>query len=172
MKENINTKELRTLLGSGNEDRILEAIQRIRFSGSPELLPAIIELTFKEKPGIVRGEAIKILNDLKDKNAVSFITEALVTYRGKDGYRDLVCACWQNGLDYSDHLDFFMDILIHDEFEIAMEAFTVIEENIHLLEGSEKQKLAAKATIATGQGDNTRSKLIRELIPLLQDTLN
>ena len=36
-------------------------------------------------------------------------------------------ACWQNGMDFSAYFEVFTDLVINEEWEIAFEAFTVIE---------------------------------------------
>ena len=41
--------------------------------------------------------------------------------------KTILTACWQNGLDFSNFLPVFIDIIINDEWEIAFEAFTIVD---------------------------------------------
>ena len=53
----------------------------------------------------------------------------------------LLTACWQNGLDFSTFLPVFIDLIIHEDWEIAFEAFTVID-NLEFLPSHEIIKIS------------------------------
>jgi hypothetical protein len=50
--------------------------------------------------------------------------------------KTILTACWQNGLDFSTFLPVFIDLVIHEDWETAFEAFTVID-NFEFLPGTE-----------------------------------
>lgn len=50
--------------------------------------------------------------------------------------KEILTACWQNGLDFSAFLPVFIDFIIREDWEIAFEAFTVID-NLEYLPGAE-----------------------------------
>jgi HEAT repeat protein len=114
-------------LNSGNESEILHAIDKIRVSGKPEYLPYLMPLLNKTSPVIVKDMALELLGDLKDPKAIPYLIDAINNEDLILCRKELVACCWQNGLDFSIQLPFFVDLVINNEFEIAFEAFTVIE---------------------------------------------
>ena len=170
-RDNLKTKELLKELTSGKEDKILSAFTAIRIRGNAELLPVIISLVFDEPTGAVRCEALNLLNDLKDKDSVPYIAAELIKHRGKNGFNNLVSSCWQCGLDFSEYLDLFADMVVKDNFETAIEAFTVIEENLHMLDSDRKIKLAENKLISFETTDEPKQRLLRELERIINENI-
>jgi len=54
------------------------------------------------------------------------IAEAIQNQKYAPELKELVASCWGNGLDYSNYLSLFVDLLIDSEFMVAFEAYTVI----------------------------------------------
>jgi hypothetical protein len=130
MNESAHGKILPSIVAkiiSGNERDILDAIDRIRNSGNPEYLPYLMSLLIQSLPESIINEVLIILGELKDQKSVPFLLEAINNNEYTSVRKELIASCWQNGLDFSDHLPFFVDLVINNEFEIAFEAFTVIE---------------------------------------------
>jgi hypothetical protein len=47
----------------------------------------------------------------------------------------LVAACWESGIDFSDRIEYFIDLSIAAPFEVSIEALSVIEEmRFHLVD--------------------------------------
>jgi hypothetical protein len=168
MEEAKLNKEWIKKLSTGREDVILHTLKELRKSGTNDLLPAIIDLLQTSRNHEIQSEVISFLNDLKNQSSVDIFIDNLNSHRGRHYFAKLVGACWQNGLDYSDHLEFFIDIVINEDYVSAMEAFTVIESNITRLEAAKREKLAEK--IERSQDKVTREKepLVEELIGIMK----
>jgi nicotinate-nucleotide pyrophosphorylase len=64
--------------------------------------------------------------NLKESDAIPLIVEAIQNQKYAPELKELVASCWENGLDYSNYLTLFVDLLIDSDFLVAFEAYTVI----------------------------------------------
>lgn len=157
-------------LKSGDDKIVLSSIEEIRLHGNIDILPALIALIFDNSSKEVQSSAINVLNDLKDPSAVPVIARSLLSFRGKNNFYALVSSCWQNGLDFSPHLNLFVDFLTDDDLEVAIEAYSVIEENIHHLDDPGKTELLELITTRINSiNDDCRINLMVKLTCLLKE---
>jgi hypothetical protein len=122
---------------SSNEKEVLKALSLISEKGYPEIITDIISLFTQSKSKLIKEQILFILNNLKNKNSVEHFMKGLLSIKNNEIKNPLISACWQNGLDFSPFLSCFADIIVKDDINNAIEAFSVIENNISLL--SEKQ---------------------------------
>jgi hypothetical protein len=117
---------LLNILVSTNLSRIVETLDEFKVSGTISDLPILIEALHQAKEAEVKSVIILIMSNLKNERSVGCLIEAIGNPRYKSELKTLLTCCWENGLDYSNHLSFFVDLLIKNDFEIAFEAYTVI----------------------------------------------
>lgn len=94
------------------------------FSQKPvqdELVTRLLE------PGITRTEQETIFAELKKRGATEPLVEAIAS-ASDEHKRILLAACWETGLDFSAHFRFMANLVMDGTFEVALEAFTVIQE--------------------------------------------
>jgi hypothetical protein len=127
MKDNRAIKLIAEKLNSENSDEVLFTINQIRNSGDPEILFFLIDLLKRTKNIQVSSAIVGLLMDLKNQAAVEEIISALKNEDLHDIRKTLLTSCWQSGLNYSKYLDFFVELFIVNDFEIAFEALTIIE---------------------------------------------
>jgi hypothetical protein len=84
----------------------------------------------------IETEIKNLLGTIKDKNTVNSFMRAIEDDKYKGIRKTILTACWQNGLDFSTFLPVFIDLVIHEDWETAFEAFTVID-NFEFLPGVE-----------------------------------
>ncbi len=130
--EKYNTIEKKWIatLGSNDPHLILPVIHEIRNSGSITLLPDLLNMVNKKTDQQVRNEILKLLSEIKSPEAAPVIAESLNTNDFGDYLPALVAACWQSGLNFSQHLKIFAGIFIRSDYMSALESFTVIEESL------------------------------------------
>ena len=121
-------KEWIQSLGSHDPDLALSAVYEIRNSGSVKILPHLFSMIHKETPVEVRTEILKLLSDIKAPEAVPYIIESLQKNDFGEFLPAFVAACWQSGLDFSDHLRIFALLFIQGDYITSLEAFTLLEE--------------------------------------------
>ena len=164
-----NINKLIKDIQSDKENIILNAINQLYTDGRVELLPYLIKLYFVSKSENVRREILELLNNLKDKHACPYLIDAVIKYRGQESYHNIVSSCWQSGLDYSEYLKVFIDLVIEQDLFSAVEAFSVIEGNISELSPPEREKHAIYIRSKLGIVSEDRKKLVKELLHVVQN---
>ncbi len=164
-------KEIQKKLETGDTNQIINTLKEIRTSGKALIIPLIIEVLEQDKEKIISQEILSILSQLKDKNCVSYIIEALKTDEVKKYRKEIITTCWQSGLDYSVHIELFAKEFIKGDLTTAIEAFTVIEEWIF---ESDKQTIVnckEYLVSAVSEVGDDKKPLYVELVKLVEDHL-
>jgi len=161
--------ELISGLNSPDENTVAETLQKLRDRGNVDILPEVFSLLFSGKMENLHAEIVSLLNDVKDPDAVPVFMEGVRLYRGKPGFEELVSACWQCGLDFSEFMDEFINLVIEEDYYPAVEAFSVIEENISAL--SPQMRTARLEYIRSRMENLTpqKSLLVNELMAVISN---
>jgi len=114
-------------LRSGHDGQVLEAIDEISRNGSPDILPELARLITENRNREVISAARTVFFDLKNQESVEVLKNIIDETTDKDTKQILVAACWENGLNFSVHLPFFVNLVLDEDYLISIEAFTVIE---------------------------------------------
>ncbi|NOQ24590.1 MAG: hypothetical protein GQ564_04435 [Bacteroidales bacterium] len=123
----MDNKEIIKKLKSENSSIIIDTLKYIIKEGNKDILKEVIYLIQKTNETLVRDEAIKIIENLKDQNSVPIIIDAIENSDYKGILSILVASCWKNGLNFNQYISSFTEIFIQSEFLLAFEAFTVID---------------------------------------------
>lgn len=134
-QENINEK-LRQALNSEDIDVVKDALEKISETGNRFYLPLLFDLLNTMPEHEVEVEIIKLIGSVKNKDSVNTFMRAVEDEKYTPIRKKLIAACWQNGLDFSNFILVFIDFVIHDDWETAFEAFTLID-NLEYLPGEE-----------------------------------
>ncbi len=123
-------KEIEKKFSSDNSKEILNTLKEVKNSGKVIIIPLIIQLLDGNKDEHIQKEVLSVLGDLKMKEAVPYIVDGIK--QSENNYRtDLIMTCWQSGLDFSSHIETFIEAFVFGDFQTAIEAFSVVEEWIH-----------------------------------------
>jgi hypothetical protein len=123
--------ETQTKLNTEDKTEVLKTLKALKMSGKASIIPLIIQLLKQHKDDEIGKEALSILGQLKDNDAIPYIIHELKSPDSVSFKKELLMSCWQSGLDYSVYLLDFTNEFIKGDFTTAIEAFTVIEEWIH-----------------------------------------
>jgi hypothetical protein len=156
-------KEAVRILQSGKEIAIIEAVRGMYDTGTVEILPHLFRLFFVTRSELIRKEILGLLNNIKDKNACPYFMEAVRNYKGQEFYHQIVSSCWQNGLDFSGEIQVFIDLVIEQDLFTAVEAFSVVEENISAIGSRKREAFVRYIRSKFTRLDEERIKLLREL---------
>lgn len=129
MEENIDLK-IKEDLFSVHANTVLNAIQQLRQIGTPAYLEALLEVLCFTNDNDVRASIIALLDDLKDEQSVPVILKVIKNGKCMNDRGAIIASCWKSGLNFSSHLKIFLAIFIEDEFTTALEAYSVLENNI------------------------------------------
>jgi len=84
----------------------------------------LVELICDDKH---KGDKDDVLHLLKrEPKAQELLISAIENTEGDDK-RKLLTACWEADIDVTSHIDLFIDSVINDDFPVALEALTSIE---------------------------------------------
>jgi len=155
-------------LFSSDEKEVMAALSHITEKGYPEIATDLIKLYSETPSSLVKETTIYILNNLKNKNSVIHFVKGLIQVQNKDARIDLISACWQNGLNYSDHLDYFIDIIATESIHHAIEAFTVIECNFSQLNNKQMNKFKKHLIKVRKSKKIKNSKLFAEIEKMIE----
>ncbi len=114
-------------LDSGDQDTVKEAIKEIREFGNIKILPVLIEKYSKNTDSFLRKELEKLLSDIKHKEAAGIMFQYVLNPGYSHIKKDLLTILWQSRLDFSPYVAELVEIFINEPFEMAFEAFTVLE---------------------------------------------
>ena len=110
---------------------------------------------------------MKVLVDVKDNKACPYFVDAVRNFKGQEHFHQIVSSCWQNGLDFSRDIQIFIDLVIEQDILTAIEAFSVVEENISSLDPSERESKAFYIQSKLKVLDEERKKLVSELLEVV-----
>jgi hypothetical protein len=101
---------------------------------------------------------------VKDKESVNSFVRAIENDKYKGIRKSILTACWHNGLDFSTFLPVFIDLIIHEDWEIAFEAFTVAD-NLEYLPSPEIIKISvAKINDAMPSASEQKKYFLNEIL--------
>jgi hypothetical protein len=109
---------------------------------------------------ITRQESEEIFLKLKENNSVELMVDAIKKAQRTEEKTILTAACWETGLDFTNHFLFFVELACYDNFLLAMEALTVVE----YIEGMIDESTLTKA-LQIAQGNKSKNaELLNDLI--------
>ena len=141
MNQGKTDEQIKKNLFSVNTDVVISAIESIQKKGNKLYLPILFDLLNSTPEPEIETGIKNLLGTVKDKESVNSFLRAIEDDKYKPIRKEILTACWQNGLDFSTFLPVFIDLIINEDWEIAFEAFTVID-NLEYLPGQEIIKIS------------------------------
>ena len=169
MTFDVLSKKIITNIKSTDPVLVLETIGKIRESGNSYILAELIELLHNTKHSEIKKSILNLLSELKNKDSVPILIASIKNERYLNELKDLVTCCWQNGMSYNEYLTVFIDLVIHHEFLIAFEAFTVIENIYGKIEDEIIEPEIVKINEALINSDEQKVHLLNGLLTIISD---
>ncbi len=129
-EENRKNSELRNKLYSGNHFVIVEALREIKENGTINIIPCLFDLINENTSDIIKKDILRLICDIKEQSAAPALIEAISTRNFGEDTSSVIATFWQSRLDFSSYLPTFIKIFIKEDYQTALEAFTVIEESV------------------------------------------
>ncbi len=170
MAEKKPDKKTEADLFSSDTPTVLATLERISFEGTTSQLPLLFELLNSRPEEPVTEKILKILGSLKVRDAAPVLADALQDPRYKSIRKSLATACWQNGLDYSDFLPVFVDLVVREAWETAFEAFTVIENMEHFPEKEMLEQTTDTIHSALKDAGSQKKYFLHEILSMIRSS--
>ena len=169
MEIDLKSKKIIADLKSSDQELVIETIELVRESGNHHTLAGIIELLHDTEHIEIKKSILNLLSELKDKESIPVLIAAIQDEKYINERKDLVSSCWQNGLTFNEYLPFFIDLIIQEEFLIAFEAFTVIENMVGKIEEKVIDAEIIKINEALKATTEQKAYFLKELLTIIQD---
>lgn len=168
MKQEKIDEQIRTKLFSSDTNVVVSAIETIERKGNKLYLPMIFDLLNSFPEPEIETEIKNLLGTVKDKEVINSFMRAIEDDKYKPIRKTILTACWQNGLDFSTFLPVFVDLIIKEEWEVAFEAFTVVD-NLEFLPNNEIIKIAVdKINVALPVATEQNKYFLSEILVKLK----
>ena len=161
-------EQLLKKLHSGDEELILKALSQLRSSGNLGYLQVLFEILNNSKNESLHREMAKFFADIKKTEAIPLFIKGLENPELLGIRMAVTSACWQSGMDYSAHLDLFIDIFLESDYMTSLESFSVIEQSLENITGDEIRQKGERILQELGNLSEDKKPLARELIGLMQ----
>lgn len=126
-----------------------------------DLLEALLE------PTITRQESEDIFSKLKDAKAQKMMVDAIHAAEMESEKTLLAAACWECGLDFSNYFIDFVKWSTHDNFQLALEALSVVDSS----EGIQTEQILTQALSIANSANSKNPELIADLIENLKSRI-
>lgn len=161
--EKIN-QQIKLNLFSPRTEIVLEALNQVKSVGNRFYIPLLFDLLVTQPEQEIENEILKILGNVKDKETVNSFMRGIEEEKYRSIRKKILTSCWQNGLDFSTFLPVFIDQIINEDWEIAFEAFTVID-NLEFLPGDPILSLSIqKITNALESANSQKQYFLNEIL--------
>lgn len=158
---------LKSAVRSGNHELIDHALEEISNKGDDTYIAPLIEYMHQHLSTEIKERIFQLFNNLKHENSVDQLINQIKNEKDLDILERLVASCWQNGLNYSRHLPFFVQLVIDQEFQIAFEAFTVIENMYGKIDSDVESMLMAKIEKRIQNVDDKKQYLLKGMLDII-----
>jgi hypothetical protein len=158
---------LKSAFKSGNQDVIDHALEEIKSNGDDTYISPLVEYVHQNLPKENKERIFQLFDDLKHENSVDQLVCELKNEIDPDVLERLVASCWQNGLNYSKHLPFFVHLVMDQEFQIAFEAFTVIENMYGKIDRDVENELITAIEKRLSDSEERKKYLLKGMLDLI-----
>lgn len=114
-------------LQSDDETVVADAVETIKTKGNSAYIEPLFEVIQSSANADTQRTVKRILADIKPAESVQILMDLAQNPKYANIQSDIICVCWESGLDFSNHIPTFIDWIIKGEYMVAFEAFTVIE---------------------------------------------
>lgn len=113
-----------------SENPFIQEINSIRKDGSLENTSRILSLLRENRDHEIQRAALQLLSDIKDPKIIDLMIGALKSGENQTIRQQILRACWESGLNYSAHLNYFTDLFLSLDLEEGLEAYSLVETTI------------------------------------------
>lgn len=141
-------------------------IEREGFSKKDNNAADLIENLLDKE--ITRQESEAIFSKLKELNSIDLMVNSINSAQRTEEKICLTAACWESCLDFTNHFLFFTELACHDDFLLAVEALTVVQN----CEGTLDEQTLTKALEIVQNTKSKHHELINDLTSTIKSRIS
>ena len=165
---NQKIRELKDNLSKKDTAILLQTLKEVKMEGNYSLIPYLVYVLKNTSNPDIENEIIGILNNINLQSSVPYLVDSIKDTEDKKILNILISSCWKNGLDFSDYLEVFVDQFLHYDFDISLEAFTVIENATTKSGVKENDRMIVYLNNNYDNVSKEKKLLIRELVQIFE----
>jgi hypothetical protein len=167
MSEKINNEQRQILAGlfSSKEQECLESIVAIRNVGGVYSIKPLIEVYFSTPYSSVSESIFELFCDSKDNSISVIITEEISKHSANRNFGKFISALWQSSIKFDSLLP-YMSIYDKAEDLVAVEIFSLVEQNAEHLSMDEKSNCRAFLKAGLSKYSDFKRNLAEEMIKM------
>lgn len=160
--------ELLNRLNSSNYFVIIEALREIKEYGTIKIIPHLFDLINENTPDIIKKDILRLICDIKEQSAAPVLVKALSKRNFGNDTSEVVATFWQSRLDFSNYLPTFIRIFIKEDYQTALEAFTVVEGSVSKITSEMQQECIDILKSSVNLISSDKKPLFHELIKVIE----
>jgi hypothetical protein len=159
-------KQIIAELFSSKEQAVLDSIGKIRNNGGAYSIKPLMQVYFSTPFKSVEEAIYELFCDSKDNSISASITEDISKHTEIKSFAKFVSALWQSSIKFDSLLPY---ISIFDKADdiVAVELFTLIEQNAEHLSMDEKSNCRAFLKAGLSKYSDFKKNLAEEMIKIL-----
>lgn len=161
-----NKEELLKKLNSDDVETVKEAIEGVKTDGDLSIVPELLKILTPGKDHHITTELVGLLADIKDNSFRNVLIDAIGATKNPEIKALLLRVVWESALDYSAYAVVFAEIMVAEEFIVALEASTVLEE---LGTISNDDRITVLKTLRAAKVSEEKQFLIDNVLSLLAE---
>jgi len=167
-EDNKKNAELKNKLNSSDYFVIIEALREIKEFGTINIIPHLFDLINENTPDIIKQDILRLICDIKEQSAAPVLVDAISKRNFGDDTSQVVATFWQSRLDFSNYLPTFIRIFIKEDYQTALEAFTVVEDSVSKITSEMQQECINILKSAENSISSDKKLLFKELIKVIK----
>jgi hypothetical protein len=155
-------------LHSADTSIVFEALRKIKEKSTVKIIPHLFDLINEDTQSIIKKDILRIICDIKERKAVPVLINEIQKRNFGSDTSEVVSTFWQSRLDFSKYLSTFIRIFVKEDYQTAIEAFTVVEESICRINTETQQECLNILKTNADKISKEKLPLYKEIVILLE----
>jgi hypothetical protein len=174
VKKNNNKKliQLTSDLKSNISEKISKALMELAKEGDASVIPDLIQLLILTNDRLIQNQIKQLLSDINDQNSAEVLMSELKKIEKDENLKQILPIFWESKLNLSEYLADFVEIGVDNDYLIALDCLTIIENMAGPF--SESQLLEAQLHLKEyvenkSNSDERKSQILSEIAIFIKD---
>lgn len=155
-------------LQSADTSIVIEALKKIKEVSKISIIPHLFDLINENTQSIIKNDILQIICDIKERDAIPLLINEISSRDFGADMSKVISTFWQSRLDFSNYLPTFIRIFIKEDYQTAIEAFTVVEESLYRIDPEIKQECLNILKSSSARVSDEKRPLFKEMVTMLE----